>query len=176
MNYMAKNANQNNTQITIVPYERKYHDDMLFCYLAAKDAIGSYAPDPQWSIPKLRDDLLDIEKNYLERGDVFYLAIDERDRVVGMLGTQTVSPTDLWLKRLFIKPELKNKGIGSILLSTVEEYAAGKGITEIHTRFAHWYREAEVFYPAKGFREVERSEHIVHMMKNLDNQAIKNQT
>ena len=158
---------KNKIKISIVPYERKYHDDMLFCFLAAKDAIGSYTPDPQWSKPALRDDLLDIENIYFGSGDVFYLAIDERDRVVGMVGTQTTSATELWLKRLFIKPEIKGKGIGSKLLIKVEEYAAEKGIAEIHTRFAYWYREAAAFYPAKGFIEVERSDYLVHMMKRI---------
>jgi len=77
------------------------------------------------------------------------------------------SPTELWLKRLFIKPEMKGKGVGSKLLSTVEDYAAGKGISQIHTCFAYWYREAAGFYPAKGFIEVERNEHLVHMMKRI---------
>jgi len=154
-------------KISIVPYAHKYHDDMLFCFLSAKDAIGRYAPK-QWSRPTLKDDLLEIEENYTERGDVFYLAIDERDRVVGMIGTQTVSPTDLWLKRLFIKPEVKCHGIGSKLLSSVENYAAEKGVTTIHTRFAYWYREAAVFYPAKGFVEAESNEHLRHMVKRLE--------
>jgi ribosomal-protein-alanine N-acetyltransferase len=154
------------TEISVVVYERKYHDDMLFCYLSAKDAVGNYAPD-QWSKPALKDDLLDIENNYLGNGDIFYLALDERDRVTGMIGTQTVSPTDLWLKRLFIKPEVKGKGIGSKLLAAVEQYAAKKGITTIHTRFANWYREAAVFYPAKGFVEVDADKHLRHMIKKL---------
>ena len=115
----------------------------------------------------MRDDLLDIANNYIARDDVFYLAIDERDRIVGMIGTQTASSTELWMKRLFIKPELKGKGIGSKLLLAVEEYAVGKGIIEIHTRFAFWYCEAAAFYPAKGFLEVERNDHLVHMMKRL---------
>ena len=165
--YLEVFANKEKIEISIVPYEQKYHDDMLFCFLAAKDAIGSDAPDQQWSKPTLKDDLLNIEKNYLERGDIFYLAIDERDRVVGMIGTQIVSPTELWLKRLFIKPEQKSKGIGSKLLTAIEKYAVGKGITTIHTRFANWYREAAAFYPAKGFVEVERADYLCHMIKRL---------
>ena len=62
---------------------------------------------------------------------------------------------------------MKGKGIGSKLLIEVEDYAAGKGITEIHTRFAYWYREAAAFYPVKGFLEVERSDHLIHMIKRL---------
>jgi len=165
--YLEVFANKEKIEIKIVPYEQKYHDDMLFCFLAAKDAIGSYAPDQQWSKPTLKDDMLDIKKNYFERGDVFYLAIDEHDRVVGMIGTQIVSSTELWLKRLFIKPELKGKGIGSKLLAAIEEYAVGKSITKIHTRFANWYREAAAFYPAKGFVEVEQADYLCHMIKRL---------
>ncbi|MDR0936897.1 MAG: GNAT family N-acetyltransferase [Oscillospiraceae bacterium] len=102
---------------------------------------------------------------YLSRGDVFYLAIDESDRVVGMVGTETVSPTELWLKRLFIKPELKGKGIGGKLLSTVEKYAASKGITTLRTKFADWYSEAARFYPAKGFIDAGSEDYLRYMVK-----------
>ena len=165
--YLEVYASVATANISIVQYERKYQDDMLFCYLSAKDAIGSYAPD-QWSKPILKADLLDIEKSYFECGDIFCLAIDDRDRVVGMIGTQTVSPADLWLKRLFIKPEFKGKGIGSKLLTTVEQYAAAKDIKIIHTRFANWYCEAANFYPAKGFIVVEPEGHLRHMAKYLN--------
>ena len=144
--------------VSIIPYERKYRDDMIFCFLSAMDAMGrNYAPE-KWSKPILKEDLLAIERNYLERGDVFYLAIDAGDRVVGMAGSQTASPGDLWLKRLFVKPEWKGRGVGSKLLAAVEEHAAEKGIRTIHTRFANWYREAARFYPAKGFIPVESTE------------------
>jgi len=154
------------TEVSIVPYEPKYRGDMLFCYLAAKDAIGKYTPG-QWSGPSLKEDLLDIEANYLGRGEVFYLALDERGRVAGMVGTQTTSPADLWLKRLFVKPELKGRGIGGKLLKTIEEYAIGKGVTALHTSFAEWYREAAFFYPTKGFAEAEPDGHMRHMVKRL---------
>ena len=154
-------------EVSIIPFETKYRDDMLFCFLAAKDAMSRYAPE-QWSKPALKDDLLDIANNYLDRGDVFYLAVDEHDRVAGMVGTQTVSPTELWLKRLFIKPEFKGKGIGSKLLSEVEKYALTKGVTTIHTRYAHWYREAALFYPAKGFIEGHSDkDYLRHMIKTI---------
>jgi len=153
-------------EVTVVPYDRKYRDDMLFCYLTAKDAIGRYAPK-QWSKPTLKDDLLDIDNSYIERGEVFYLAIDERDRVVGMIGTLAAAPGELWLKRLFVMPDKKGKGIGGMLLAAVEEYAVSRGVTAIHTRFAHWYREASVFYPAKGFVDSKEDEHFRIMVKYL---------
>jgi GNAT superfamily N-acetyltransferase len=128
----------------IITFEPQYRDDMLFCFLSAKDALGR--------VPALRDDLLDIQKNYFDNGDMFYLAIDYNQRVIGMIGTHTISTTELWLKRFFIKPMLKRTGIGSKLLAVVETYAQAKGITTIHTRFNDDYAEALRFYSSKSYR------------------------
>ena len=43
---------------TIIPYDEKYRDDMIFMVFEAKDALGR--------IPRLNEDLLDIQKNYLD--------------------------------------------------------------------------------------------------------------
>lgn len=48
---------------SIIPYEESYRDDMIFMVLEAKDALGR--------IPTLNGDLLDIQKNYLDAGDMF---------------------------------------------------------------------------------------------------------
>ncbi len=53
---------------TIIPYDAKYRDDMIFMVLEAKDALGR--------VPRLNEDLLDVQKNYLDTGDMFWLAID----------------------------------------------------------------------------------------------------
>ena len=76
----------------ITPYAPRYRDDMLFCLLLAKDALGRK--------PQLNEDLLDIQANYLDPGDAFWLVIDENDRVIGMLGVRRESQEDMWLKRL----------------------------------------------------------------------------
>ena len=85
-----------------------------------------------------------------------------------MIGTQTVSPTELRLKRLYIKPELKGRGIGSKLLAKVEDFAREKGVTTIYTRFAKYYHEAAVFYPSRGFEKTHSEEDYVYcMLKRL---------
>ena len=152
--------------VKIIPYDVKYRDDMIFCYLAAKDAISTHAPEG-FGVPELKDDLLDVEKSYIEQGDVFYLAIDENGRVVGMIGTKIMSQTELLLKRLFIKPEMKGKGVGTKLLAITEKYAAEKGINTIHTQFADWYPEAALFYSAKGFVENGSEGYLRRMIKSL---------
>lgn len=101
------------TKYSIIPFEQSYRDDAIFCLLSAKDALGR--------IPRLNEDLLDIEVNYFDKGDMFWLALDEQKRVVGMLGTKTVSPTEMWLKRFYVKPEFKRQGIGSTLIGVAFE-------------------------------------------------------
>jgi len=143
----------------IIPYAPRYRDDMIFCCLLAKDALGD--------VPRLREDLLDVQANYLDRGDGFWLAVDAHDRVVGMVGTHTVSADALWLKRLFIKPSCKRQGIGSALLRTAEDFARARGVACIHTRFNDDYHEAARFYPAMGFVEAQRSDGLRHWVKSL---------
>lgn len=145
---------------TIIPFEPSYRDDVIFCLLCAKDALGR--------APRLNEDLLDIEKNYFGRGDMFWIALDERGRVSGMIGTNIVSETDMWLKRLYIRPTMKRRGLGGALLAKAEGFARSKGIKTIHTRFADDYLEAAEFYPAKGFVESERVKGLRHLVKSID--------
>ena len=143
----------------IIPFEEKYRDDTIFCLLSAKDAIGD--------IPRLNEDILHIQECYFDKGDMFWIALDENERVIGMLGTDTVSDTEMWLRRLFIKPALKRNGLGSALLSFAENFASAKGVSVIHTRFHDTYIEASKFYPEKGFVYTERHEGLKHMIKNI---------
>lgn len=53
----------------IIPYDKKYRDDMIFMVLEAKDALGR--------IPRLNEDLLDIQKNYLDKGDIGPVSLEQ---------------------------------------------------------------------------------------------------
>lgn len=56
----------------------------------------------------LNEDLLDVQANYFDKGDMFWLAIDENDRVIGSVGYSSVEGSDeVWLHRLFVKYNLK---------------------------------------------------------------------
>ena len=146
----------------IIKYSMEYRDDMFYCYLLAKDALGDTI--------HLRDDLFDIQKHYFDKGDMFWIAIDDNNRVAGMVGTNTTSKTDLWLKRLFIRPDMKRKGIAYELLAVVKEYAKSKGIISVHTRFNDNYTEAAYFYLSQSFIESEHSNGLRHFIKKIQSQ------
>lgn len=130
---------------SIIPYAEKYRDDMIFMVLQAKDALGR--------VPRLNEDLLDVQKNYLDTGDMFWLAIDENDRVIGSIGYNAIpGTTEVMLHRLYVKAERKRQGIGTGLLQTVEQYLRQQGKTTAHVHLGgKEYFESRQFYPKYGY-------------------------
>ena len=132
---------------TIIPYDEKYRDDMIFMVLEAKDALGR--------VPRLNEDLLDVQKNYIGTGDMFWLAIDEHNRVIGCIGYNSIpGTTEVKLHRLYIKASRKHQGIGTRLLHTVELHLREQGKTAAHVHLGgKEYFESRSFYPKHGYRE-----------------------
>ena len=131
----------------IMLFEPQYRDDLIFMILQAKDALGRP--------PRLNEDLLDIQASYFDRGGLFWIAVDDNDRVVGSIGVQR-ELNGMRLKRLFVKFDLKRQGIGSGLLEHAERFAreakaqtirAGVGGSE--------YFESHSFYPKHGYSQIE---------------------
>lgn len=131
----------------IIKFENKYRDDLIFMILEAKDALGR--------IPGLNEDLLDIQKNYFDKGDMFWVALDENDRVIGSVGFNTDDMNGAALHRLFIKCNLKHLGIGTALLKTAEEYIKQTGRETIYVNLGQgdeWF-ESRNFYKKHGYVE-----------------------
>ena len=135
--------------MTIIPYDDRYRDDMIFMVLQAKDALGR--------MPKINPDLLDIRASYLDRGDRFWLAVDENGRVAGCIGYSREPGTDeAFLHRLYVRASEKRKGIGTALLRTAEEAMRAAGIKTAKVHLGEpkeqWF-ESYAFYPKNGYRE-----------------------
>ena len=133
----------------ILPYIAKYWDDMIFMVLQAKDAMGR--------IPSINEDLLDIEGNYLAKGDMFWIALNEKDRVIGCIGySRTDNPDAAFLHRLYVKASEKHKGIGSALLLTAENAMRKQGVRTVFVHLGapkeQWF-ESYAFYPKHGYTE-----------------------
>ena len=140
-------------------YEEKYRDDLIFMVLQAKDALGR--------IPTINKDLLDIQTFYFDRGDFFWIAVDDADRVIGCIGySRTENPQKAFLHRLYVKASEKHKGIGTALLKTAEAEMRHKGIAvslvHLGAPKEQWF-ESYAFYPKHGYREYAPR----YMKKNL---------
>ena len=145
--------------MTIIPYEEKYRDDLIFMILQAKDALGR--------IPSINPDLLDIRQSYIDRGDMFWVAVDDSDRVIGSIGfSRCEVETEAYLHRLFVKATEKRKGIGTALLITAEGEMKRRGIlvslVHLGSPKEDWF-ESYSFYPKHGYIEFRAG----YMKKNL---------
>ena len=143
----------------IKPFEEKYRDDLIFMVLQAKDALGRK--------PTISEDLLDIQSNYFDRGDWFWVAVNEEDRVIGCVGySKTENPSEAFLHRLFVKASEKHKGIGTALLQTAENAMRQQGIVvslvHLGAPKEQWF-ESYSFYPKNGYQEYAPR----YMRKNL---------
>ncbi len=132
-------------QYKIIPYSHTYRDDMIFMILEAKNALGK--------IPSINSDLLDIEANYIAKGDMFWLAVDDNNRVIGSIGFNTIDGTeDVMLHRLYVKFSLKRQGIGTALLNTAETHISSLGKSRILVHLGgSEYFESYSFYPKHGY-------------------------
>ena len=140
-------------------YEDKYRDDMIFMVLQAKDALGR--------MPRINEDLLNIKRNYFDRGDKFWIAVDDNDRVIGCGGFSRIEGTnEAFVHRLYVKASEKRKGIGSALLETIEARMCDKSITTARIHLGdppeQWF-ESYSFYPKHGYSEYASR----YMMKEL---------
>lgn len=140
-------------------YEEKYRDDLIFMVLQAKDALGRK--------PTINADLLDIQSNYFDRGDKFWVAINEDDRVIGCIGySKTENASEAFLHRLYVKASEKRNGIGTRLLQTAENEMRKQGIVvslvHLGTPKEQWF-ESYAFYPQNGYQEYKPG----YMRKNL---------
>ena len=146
-------------------FEEQYRDDLIFMVLQAKDALGRK--------PAINDDLLDIQSNYFDRGDLFWVAVNEEDRVIGCVGySKTENPSEAFLHRLFVKPAEKRKGIGTALLQTAEnamqEQRISVSLVHLGEPKEQWF-ESYAFYPKHGYREYQPG----YMCKNLNQEVQK---
>lgn len=132
--------------MTIIEFQDKYRDDMIFMVLEAKNALGR--------VPRLNADLLDINKNYFLCGDKFWLAIDDNDRVIGCIGYNKYDNETVKLHRLYVKYNLQRQGIGSELLNVAEQHmrTAGYKYSLVHLGGKEYF-ESKQFYPKHGYVE-----------------------
>lgn len=135
----------------IIEYNDPYRDDMIFMVLQAKDALGRK--------PSINPDLLDVKGNYIDKGDMFLLAVGEDDRVIGCGGFSCIPGTDeAFVHRIYVKASEKRRGIGSALLERIEAEMKARGIavSKVHLGEprVQWF-ESYAFYPKHGYAEYE---------------------
>lgn len=102
-------------------------------------------------LPGLDADLPEVASHFAAAGGRFWVAEDHGGAILGCVGYTPASPGVIELKRLYVAPTARRRGLATRLYRLVRDAARERGAMAIElwsdTRFA----EAHDFYLAHGF-------------------------
>ena len=132
-------------------YDDSYKERLFAMVSEARLALGLSS--------EVRADLYDVKSNYLDKGDMFWLAVEDDDSVIGCLGYSRIGDSnEAFLHRFYVKSSRKRQGIGSALLQKAESTMKREGIdiSKVHLGCSkeQWF-ESYSFYPKNGYEEYE---------------------
>lgn len=97
-------------------------------------------------------DVLWVEEHYLHRGGEFWV-VEQNQQIVGtgayypiQRGNQAVE-----IRKMYLSPEVRGRGLGKFLLTTLEQTAASQGFRECWVETATVLQEAVQLYEKYGY-------------------------
>lgn len=102
-------------------------------------------------------DLSDVELHYLARGGGFWVVEDGRGNLVGTCGlwVDREDPARSELRKMYLLPDWRGRGLGKALLETALEHARRTGRERVDLETNRAMTAAIGLYQSRGFREVE---------------------
>lgn len=100
-----------------------------------------------------RPDLYDIPNIYQQNGGNFWIAI-LNNKIIGTIAIQNYENGRGFLKRMYVKKELRKKGIGQELINILLKFAKNSGYKIIYTSTVEEFISARNFYNKNGFIEI----------------------
>ncbi len=101
-------------------------------------------------------DLDDIEGRYLRPGGVFEVAVDHAGHIVASVGLLPIDRDACELRKMYVAPALRGRGVGRLLLARMVAYAKARGFAHIELETASVLKQAIHMYTAAGFTQVKK--------------------
>ena len=98
------------------------------------------------------EDLEHLAETYQGSANAFLVA-EEGDRVIGTCGVKADGPHSAILRRLFVDPEYRGRGVGHSLLNEALAFCRKKGFREAIIRTSTGMRQAIQLCSSMGFQQ-----------------------
>lgn len=108
-------------------------------------------------LPGLDADLVSVASHFRQRGGRFWVIEDAAGRILGCVGFEPKTGGVIELKRLYVDPDARRRGIASRLYAQVQAVARSRGAEAIELWSDTRFGEAHAFYLAHGFRQTGRT-------------------
>lgn len=101
------------------------------------------------------DDVDSISKAYNGPRDVFFV-MDEGPKIIGTAGVKEDTKQAALLRRVYVHPNHRGKGVGSALMGSAIDFCKQNGYKQVVFRSTSQMHDAINLCLRKGFREEER--------------------
>ncbi|MEM6318202.1 MAG: GNAT family N-acetyltransferase [Bacteroidota bacterium] len=106
------------------------------------------------SFQNFKEELAAIEQQYGKPNGVIYLAYDRQDHPAGCFGIRPFDGTICELKRMYLQPSLRGKGVGKQMLQKAIEVGKNLGYTKMRLDTLPTMESAIGLYKKLGFYEI----------------------
>jgi putative acetyltransferase len=114
------------------------------------NALREYGLDPH---PQGVDaDLFDIESAYLRRGGSFDVLVDADGTILGSVGVYPVDEQVCELRKMYLAPGARGRGLGKFLLEHALAEARARGFSRMVLETSSVLKEAVGLYRRYGFQ------------------------
>jgi putative acetyltransferase len=112
-----------------------------------KEAFESYITR------SLEEEIDRIEAYYRERGGGFWVAVDG-GRLVGMFGLEPSSATAMELRRMYVDPKMRRRGVALMMLRYAEDECRRRNRPTLNLSTSELQGDALSFYRSAGYQLV----------------------
>ena len=131
-------------------YRAPDHDAVWDLHNVALNEVGAHAGNGPWD-----DDLHRIEAEFISNGGEFFVGVVDR-RIVAMGALRRLDDTRGEICRMRVHPELQRRGLGTRILSMLEERARELGFRTLTLDTTVGQVAAMGMYRKAGYEEVAR--------------------
>ena len=114
----------------------------------------------------LREEIDRIKEYYGERHGGFWVAV-EGERIVGMFGLEPSTERAMELRRMYVDPGARRRGIARKMLSYAEDECRRRGVSRINLSTSELQQAALSLYRRSGYRLVREEIAIASSNKTL---------
>lgn len=135
--------------IKIIPFDAKFQADIT----AFMNAIEKEFTEPiSHSNPKTKK-MTELANLSSEK---YWIAVSN-EKAVGTIGLTRITNEKIVLKRMFISPDFRGKGIAKLLLNTLHTWAEENKMKAIYLGTMSQFKTAQLFYENNGFSKIEKT-------------------
>lgn len=145
----------------VIEYEKQYKEQVIDLLIEVAVKEYGFKEWEKW-FKIFRID------NYIEDGGNCWIALNDNDKVIGTISLRKIDSTIAEVKYLYIKKEERRKGISSVLINKLIDFAKSKEFKKLQLDTYEEFKEAICLYEKIGFKVREKIENRYIYEKTLE--------